>query len=206
MDAADWDTRYAASDLVWGAPPNRYVVEYAAALALPADRPGRALDLACGEGRNALWLATRGWEVTGSDYSGVALAKAAEVAARSPRAVVSRLTWRQADAATDELGGPYDLVLHVYLHLPPTQRRAVLTAVCAALAPGGTLILAAHDSTNLTDGTGGPQDPALLFTPDDVVAELAWDMTVLVAEQPRREVEGALRQAIDCVVVARRAS
>jgi len=68
MDAADWDARYTDSELVWGAPPNRYVVEHTTALPM-----GRALDLACGEGRNALWLATRGWQVTGLDYSAVAL-------------------------------------------------------------------------------------------------------------------------------------
>ena len=200
MDAAAWDARYSARELVWGAPPNRYVVEHTTSLP-----PGRALDLACGEGRNALWLATRGWEVTGSDYSAVALAKAAEMAAPSPKAVVQRLTWRHGDAVTDELGGPYDLVLQVFLHLQGEQRRTVLAKAAAALAPGGTLIVVAHDSTNIADGTGGAQDPRVLFTPDDVVAELPADMTVTVATKPLREVEGAPRPAIDALVVAVRA-
>ena len=200
MDAAAWDARYSARELVWGAPPNRYVVEHATALPR-----GRALDLACGEGRNALWLATRGWEVTGSDYSAVALAKAAEMAASSPRAVVQRLTWRHADAVTDELGGPYELVLQCFLHLPADQRSTVLAKACAALAPGGTLIVVAHDSTNITHGTGGAQDPRVLFTPADVLAELPADVTASVAESPLREVDGAPRPAIDALVVAVRA-
>jgi SAM-dependent methyltransferase len=201
MDSTAWDQRYADRELVWGAPPNRYVVEHAGALA-----PGRALDLACGEGRNAIWLATRGWQVTGSDFSAVALGKAAQVAAGAPRSVGARLTWRHADAVTDELGGPYDLVLHVYLHLAAAARTAVLSRACAALAPGGTLLVVAHDGTNLTDGTGGPQDPDVLYTPADVVAALPVDMTVQVAQTPRREVPGAARAAIDCLVLARRGS
>ena len=70
MDSAEWDARYAAADLVWTAAPNRWVEAEFADL-----RPGRALDLACGEGRNVLWLAGRGWQVTAVDFSGVALAK-----------------------------------------------------------------------------------------------------------------------------------
>jgi len=174
MDAADWDKRYADGDLVWGAPPNRYVVEHATALPM-----GRALDLACGEGRNALWLATRGWDVTGLDYSRVALRKAEEVAAGAPRAVVSRLHWQQADLTTAALSGGHDLVLMVYLHL-----------------------------INLTEGYGGPPDPTILFTPDDVLAELPENMTSVTAGRADRQVdtpEGP-RTAIDAVVVAKKTS
>ena len=71
----DWNARYAQKELLWTAAPNRRFAEEVAGLA-----PGRALDLACGEGRNAVWLAERGWEVTGVDFSDVALAKAAELA------------------------------------------------------------------------------------------------------------------------------
>lgn len=196
MDAAAWDARYTERPLVWGAAPNVYVTEHATALPR-----GRALDLACGAGRNALWLATRGWTVTGSDYSPVALDAAATVAAKAPRAVVQRLGWVRADAVDDDLGGPYELVLHVYLHLPAAERAAVLAKACAALAPGGTLLLVAHDATN---PTGGPQDPDVLYTPDDVRSLLPADMRVIVAERVLREVDGAPEPAVDCVVVARR--
>lgn len=199
MDAADWDQRYADSDLVWGAPPNRYVVEHTSALPM-----GRALDLACGEGRNALWLATRGWQVTGLDYSAVALDKAQQVASRSPRAVMGRLDWRHADVTTTQLDGPYDLALMVYLHLPADQRRQLIPRVCASLAPGGHLLVVAHDLVNFTEGYGGPPEPAILFTPDDVLAELPDYMTPVTAGRPLRDVETTegTRTAIDAVVVA----
>jgi SAM-dependent methyltransferase len=201
MDAADWDKRYSDSELVWGAPPNRYVVQHATSL--PA---GRALDLACGEGRNALWLATRGWQVTGLDYSAVALRKAEEIASRAPRAVISRLTWEQGDVTTANLGGGYDLVLMVYLHLPPEERRELIAKACAALAPNGQLLIVAHDLINLTEGYGGPPEPAILFTPDDVLAELPEGMTSVTATREHREVdtrEGP-RTAIDAVIVAKK--
>ncbi len=203
MDAADWDKRYADGDLVWGAPPNRYVVEHATALPM-----GRALDLACGEGRNALWLATRGWDVTGLDYSRVALRKAEEVAAGAPRAVVSRLHWQQADLTSAALSGGHDLVLMVYLHLPAEQRRQVITKASDALAAGGHLLVVAHDLSNLTEGYGGPPDPTILFTPDDVLAELPENMTSVTAGRADRQVdtpEGP-RTAIDAVVVAKKTS
>lgn len=199
MDATDWDKRYAEADLVWGAPPNRYVVQHTTALP-----QGRALDLACGEGRNALWLATRGWAVTGVDFSAVALGKAAEIAAGAPNSVISRLTWQHADVVELAIDPGYDLVLMVYLHLPPEQRRTVLAKACTALEPGGRLVVVAHDLSNLTEGYGGPPDPTILFTPEDVQEELPTDMTSLTAGRVNREVstpEG-VRIAIDAVVVA----
>ena len=199
MDATDWNKRYADSELVWGAPPNRYVVEHTTALPM-----GCALDLACGEGRNALWLATRGWQVGALDYSAVALDKAEKIAARAPRAVVSRLRWRHDDVTTAELGGGYDLVLMVYLHLAAEPRRALIPRACAALAEGGRLLVVAHDSINLTEGYGGPPDPDILFTPEDVLAELPGLMSPVTAGRRRRDVETAegIRTAIDAVVVA----
>jgi len=203
MDAADWDARYTDSELVWGAPPNRYVVEHTTALPM-----GRALDLACGEGRNALWLATRGWQVTGLDYSAVALGKGAEVAARAPRAVISRLDWQHADVTTAEFDDEYDLALMIYLHLPAADRRALIPRVCSALAPGGRLVVVAHDLINLTEGYGGPPEPSILFTPDDVLAELPACMSPVTAGRPHRDVETpeGTRTAIDAVVVATKMS
>src|SRR6476646_8725770 len=74
----DWNARYAQKELVWSAEPNRLFAAEVGGLP-----PGRALDLACGEGRNAVWLAGRGWRVTGVDFSGVALAKARRLADRA---------------------------------------------------------------------------------------------------------------------------
>ncbi|MEV7598376.1 class I SAM-dependent methyltransferase [Kitasatospora sp. NPDC089797] len=185
MDSQGWDDRYAASELVWGAAPNRWVVHE-----LTGRAPGHALDLAAGEGRNAIWLAAQGWEVTGLDFSAVALERAELRTAELPDEVADRLTWRHGDARTLEApAGGYDLVLVAYLQLPAQDRRTVLRRAAGALAPGGTLLVVGHDLGNLTDGVGGPQDPAVLFTPDDVLADLAdLGLRTVRAERVHREV------------------
>ncbi|MFE7190131.1 class I SAM-dependent methyltransferase [Kitasatospora sp. NPDC057541] len=200
MDSRAWDDRYAASELVWGTEANRWVVRE-----LAGHTPGRALDLAAGEGRNAMWLAALGWEVTGLDFSTVALGRAERLTAALPDEVADRLTWRHGDARTFEAPPEgYDLVLVAYLQLPAADRRAALRRAAAALAPGGTLLVVGHDSGNLTEGVGGPQDPAVLFTPDDVLADLAdAGLRTVRAERVRRPVGEA--EAIDALVRLERA-
>ncbi|MFJ3788952.1 class I SAM-dependent methyltransferase [Kitasatospora sp. NPDC090091] len=189
MESRDWDERYAAGELVWGAEPNRWVVRE-----LAEQAPGRALDVAAGEGRNSIWLARRGWHVTGLDYSAVALERAERLTADLPDEVADRLTWRHGDAR--ELESPpegYDLVLVAYLQLPAEDRRAALVRAAAALAPGGTLLVIAHDSTNLTGGVGGPQDPRVLYTPEDVLADLdGAGLQTVRAERVHRPVDAAV--------------
>jgi SAM-dependent methyltransferase len=195
VDASAWDERYAASELVWSAEPNQFV---AAELAeLP---PGRALDLAAGEGRNAIWLARRGWTVTAADFSQVALDKGRRLAGDT------EVSWVCADATTWDEPAAYDLVVLAYLQLVADERRAAVRAAYAALRPGGTFLLVAHDSTNLTEGTGGPQDPAVLMTAEDVVGDLAGeDFDVRRAGRVARTVgdghgEVPARTAWDCLV------
>ncbi len=202
MDAAEWDGRYAGRDLVWGAEPNRWVAAECADL-----RPGRALDLACGEGRNSLWLAGRGWQVTGVDFSEVALQRAAELAARA--GVADGVRWERADLGEYRpTPGSFDLVVIAYLQVPADQRRRVVAAAGDALAGDGTLLVVAHDSANLDGGVGGPQDPRVLYTAEDLVADLAGrpDLRVDKAEPVRRpvEVDGATRHAVDALLLARK--
>lgn len=197
MSAAEWDARYAAADLVWGAPPNATVVEQV--VSLPA---GRALDLGCGEGRNTIWLATQGWQVRAVDFSQVAIDKGRTVASRSPRAVRTRITWLHADvtdSAAEVFAGPFDLIVLSYLHLPAAQRRTVLIQAAGALAPAGTLLVLGHDSSNIAEGYGGPQDPAILFSPGEVAAELANTLEIRTAERRYRNVNGHM--AIDALIV-----
>ena len=195
--AADWDERYAGSELVWSAEPNRFLVAEAEGLA-----PGRALDLACGEGRNAVWLAGRGWEVTGVDFSAVGLRKAERLAAS--RGV--HVDWVLADLLA-YVPAPlaYDLVLVFYLQLPAAGRRLATRAAAGAVAPGGMLLVVGHDLLNLTEGYGGPRHAEVLFTPADVVADLD-ELEVERAERVRRPVEadGERVEAIDALVRARR--
>ncbi|MQS17730.1 class I SAM-dependent methyltransferase [Streptomyces kaniharaensis] len=187
MDSQDWDDRYAASELVWGAEPNMWVVRE-----LTGRTPGRALDVAAGEGRNAIWLAAQGWEVTGFDFSAVAVERAERLTAELPDEVADRLTWRHDDARTFEPPATgYDLVLVAYLQVPARDRRTALRHAADALAPGGTLLVIGHDLHNLTEGIGGPQDPRVLYTPDDVLADLAGlGLTTVRAERVHRLVGG----------------
>ncbi len=197
MDAGAWDERYAASDLVWSREPNRFV---AAELAdLP---PGTAVDLGAGEGRNAIWLASRGWSATAVDFSQVALDKGARLAGEQD------VTFVRADATRWQPDEPVDLVVVAYLQLPAEDRRRAVRSAWTMLRPGGTLLLVAHDSTNLTEGTGGPQDPSVLMTADDVLADLdGLAVQVVRAERVAREVTSAdehggeeRRTAWDCLV------
>jgi len=196
VDQVAWDKRYRQTERVWGSAPNRFVAEELAERA-----PGQALDLACGEGRNALWLAERGWRVTAVDFSPAALAKGRAAA----EAAGLELTWTAADL-TGYVPEPdaYDLVLVAYLHLPEPALRTVLGRAAAALAPGGTLLVVGHDATNPAQGAGGPQNPAILYTPETVTAALG-PLRVDRAERVRRPVDGAARPAIDTLVIATRA-
>lgn len=199
MDARAWDERYAAAELVWSQEPNQFVAAELADLA-----PGTAVDLAAGEGRNAIWLASRGWSATAVDFSQVALDKGARLTAD----LAGDVTWVCADATAWQPPAPVDLVVIAYLQVPAEDRRRAVRSAVTMLRPGGTLLLVAHDSTNLTEGTGGPQDPAVLMTADDVLADLEGiDVEVLRAERVAREVTRAdehggeeRRTAWDCLV------
>ena len=195
MRREDWDKRYAAVESLWAIRPNRFLV--AEASELP---PGRALDLACGEGQNAIWLATRGWEVTGVDYAEVAIAKAR---ARAERDGVE-VTFTCADLVEYEPErGAFDLVLVLYLHIPSAQRAPLHAKAAGALAPGGTFLLLGHDRANATDGVGGPSDPDLLYTADEIAEELP-GLEIQKASTVLRDVDGEDRDAIDTIVRARR--
>lgn len=200
MRASDWDDRYRGTDLVWGRPPNRWVEQEVAGLP-----PGSALDLACGEGRNAVWLAQQGWRVTAVDFSAVAVAKGR--ALEEHELDHPSIAWLVADVTGYVAPQPVDLALLCYLQLPATERRSAVRRAAAALAPGGTLLVIGHDSRNRTDGTGGPQDPDVLYTAADIAADL--DGTGLRVEQAGealRPVDGADRPAIDALLRAIRPS
>ena len=189
----DWDERYAASELVWSAEPNRFVAEACADLS-----PGRALDVAAGEGRNAIWLAQRGWTVTAGDFSQVGLDKGRRLAEHA--GVADRVAWLLADATRTEWPDDHDLVVVAYLQLVEAERREAVLRAFAALQPGGRFVWVAHDSSNLTEGTGGPQDPSVLMTAEDVLIDLTGEpFDVIRAERVARPVGDAT--AYDCLVV-----
>ena len=178
MDASAWDERYAAAELVWSAGPNQFVESELADLP-----PGRALDLACGEGRNARWLAGRGWQVTAMDFSSVAVAKA--------RSLYDDVDWQVGDALTAKLPARLDLVVIAYLQIPAGERTVVMRRAFEALRHGGRLLVVAHDSTNIAEGTGGPQAPDVLYTAEDVLGDLVGhEFVVVKAGRVERVVKG----------------
>jgi len=195
MDREEWNRRYAGRELLWTGEPNRFLVAEVTGL-----EPGRALDLACGEGRNAVWLAEQGWRATGVDFSEVALEKARLLA--DARGVEAE--W----ISSDLLGyrpepGAFDLVIVFYLQVSAEERRTILRAGVEAVAPGGTFLLVAHDRANLEQGHGGPQEPAVLYTPEDVVADLN-GLRIERAERVERAVQtpDGDRIALDALVRA----
>jgi SAM-dependent methyltransferase len=183
VDSQQWDERYSGAEFEWTTRPNQFVAAELADLS-----PGRAMDLAAGEGRNAVWLAERGWRVTAVDFSRVGLTKGRKLAAA--RGIDdAQLDWIVADLHDYQPErGAFDLVLIAYLQVGPELRAKVLADAAAALAPGGTLFLIAHDVTNLTEGVGGPQDPDVLYAPEEVAADLP-GLRVERAERVRRTVE-----------------
>lgn len=195
MDQAEWDARYAASGLVWGGGPNRFV-----AAALTGVPPGRALDLGSGEGRHAIWLASLGWQVTAVDFSEVGVERGRRLA--TARGV--QIDWVRADVLDYRPeAGAFDAVLIAYLHLLPDALAAVLARAARAVATGGCILVVGHDVSNLRDGVGGPQDPALLYTPETITAGLP-GLDVRRAERVRRPVQtpDGVVDAIDTLVYA----
>lgn len=164
MDAEGWDERYRERELVWSAEPNVFVEQEVAGLPT-----GRALDLAAGEGRNAIWLAERGWQVEAVEFSRVAIEKGRALAER--RGV--EVAWTHADLTHAPALDPADLVLLVYLQLAWPQLRDVLGHAAGLVRPDGILVFIAHARRNLTDGYGGPSDPELLPEPEPVAAVLS---------------------------------
>jgi len=197
VDREDWNSRYQGDSLLWTDRPNRFLVAETSGL-----EPGRALDLACGEGRNAVWLAAQGWRVTGVDFSDEAIKKAGLLAAN--RGV--EVDWVHADLL--EYAPPaqtFELVIVFYLQLPVAERRKVFPRAASVVAPGGTFLLVAHDPGNLARGYGGPRDPALLYGADEVVADLE-SFTIERSGPVVRQVDtvDGPREAIDALVRARR--
>ncbi|MGW6983514.1 SAM-dependent methyltransferase [Streptomyces sp. NPDC054932] len=196
-----WDGRYGESDRIWSGEANAMLVHEVSGLA-----PGRALDLGCGEGADAVWLARRGWTVTGTDISGVALGRAAGHAADA--GVADRVSFARRDLTESFPEGEFDLVSACFLHnYGDFPRDAVLRTAAAAVAPGGTLLVVGHAGWAPWQEE---QEEAHFPTPEEVLAQLepvtaGWE--VLRAEETERiqnQPDGTPGTRTDNVVRVRR--
>ena len=203
--ARAWNERYRnahSSEVrtLWTRTPSRDLIAAVSGLA-----PGTALDIATGDGRNAIWLAQQGWKTTAVDFSAEALAIAAE---HQESANVS-IAWMHADVASWSPTEQFNLITMTYLHLTSEDNREMIRRAGTWLAPGGTLVVIGHDVANLAAGGHGPKNPDVLYTPD-LMRTAAASLEVLRAETVRRDPlhdpetpDDASVAAADTVLVAR---
>jgi len=196
---AEWDKRYATEERLWSGRPNGALVTEIAGLT-----PGRVLDVGCGEGADAVWLAKGGWDVTAVEVSGVALERAAGHARDAGVAV----RWVHAGLVEAQLpAASFDLVSAQYPALLRTPDAAAERALLAAVAPGGVLLLVHHAGMDTQEPHDGGFDPADYVWPTMVAALFDDDWVVELNEQRPRiapEHGAGAHHAEDLVLRARR--
>ena len=175
MDRTGWDERYSGTDRLWSEAPNLFVEDR-----LGPSEPGVGLDVASGEGRNAIWLAKRGWKMTAVDFSEVAIERGRSVSDEVEFIVADVLEWQAPER--------YDLILVAYLHLAQGGMQQVIQRAASWLNPGGELFLIGHDESNIEHGYGGPQVPEIL-TRAEAVVEWLDELQVVEAQVVNRPVE-----------------
>jgi SAM-dependent methyltransferase len=196
--AAAWDARYAEAERVWSGNPNGALVTQVAGLP-----PGRALDVGCGEGADAVWLAERGWDVTALDVSQVAL----ERAALHARQAGVQVRWIHAGLLEASLSpGGFDLVSAQYPALRRTPTHEAVGALLAAVAPGGLILVVHHADVDADHARARGFDPADYVQPADIAALLDADWQLDVDEKRPRTVESGAGagHSVDHVLAARR--
>lgn len=208
MDAEAWDERYRETEMLWSAGPNIWVERR-----LAGTEPGRGLDLASGEGRNAIWLAERGWEMTAVDFSAVAIERGRSLSDDVEFIEADVLTWEpeasggdldeNSNVSTDRSRG-FDLVLIAYLQLEAEPLSDIVRKATTWVAPGGELFMVGHDISNLDEGVGGPQVAEILWDLD-LMLEWLGDLGVIEGGIVKRpvEVDGDIEYARDTLIRAR---
>jgi SAM-dependent methyltransferase len=203
FDEQSFEEMYRATDALWSGRPNPQLVAEAAGL-----RPGTALDVGCGEGADAIWLAERGWQVTAVDFAATALERGATHAAARGDEVAGRIRWVRADVTQEQPGERFDLVSAQFMHLPPEERRELFARLADAVRPGGTLLVVGHDFSDVAAGAHRPPAPERFFTAQEVAASLdadAWEVFVAEARpRPAAVHEGHDITVHDAVLRARR--
>jgi thioredoxin reductase/SAM-dependent methyltransferase len=193
-----WEERYRAQPAIWSGRPNPQLVAEATDLA-----PGRALDVGCGEGADAVWLARHGWRVTAVDIATTALDRAAAHATTA--GVADRIDWYHADLrAALPAPGPYDLVSAQYMQLPEPDRGVLLARLAAAVAPRGTLLVVGHHPADLPTTGHRMHFPTMMFTAESLAAALDPAAWTILTTATRPHTPTAPDGHRDTVLVARR--
>jgi SAM-dependent methyltransferase len=178
---AFWDQRYRSSSTLWSGQANPQLVTETSDLS-----PGSALDVGCGEGADAIWLAERGWRVTAVDVSTVALERGAAHAHDVSAEVAQRITWLRADLVEwVPPAASYDLVSAQFMHLPRIQREVLHGRLARSVAPGGTLLVVGHHPSDLETAVPRPSVPGLLFTSSEVAESLVKDQWLIAVDEAR---------------------
>ncbi len=201
---AFWDERYGSRSQLWSGNPNPHLITQIAEL-----KAGRALDVGCGEGADAIWLAQRGWQVTAVDVSTVALARGARHAAKAGVDVMGRIVWRHENVLT---WGPepesFDLISSQFMQMPPELRVSLFRRLADGVAPGGTLLIVGHHPLDLRTTVRQGAMPDLLFTASEIAGLLrAEQWEILVEAAPERSVTDSAGEIVtihDALLRARR--
>jgi SAM-dependent methyltransferase len=196
-----WNERYQSSPRIWSGNPNPQLVAE-----VEGREPGRALDVGCGEGADAIWLAERGWQVVATDISNVALGRAVAHARNADPAVSARIEWRHVDLlASPPEHDSFDLVSAQFMQLPPEPRNRLFTALAASVRAGGALLVVGHHISDLASGVHRPAQADRFYTAADIAGLLDASWTIVVQEtRPRAatSVGGAEVSIHDAVLLA----
>lgn len=197
-DESFWNRRYASSNYLYGTEPNSFLAEHCSLIS------GPVLSLSEGEGRNAVFLASRGLEVVGVDISRVALEKA-KTLSESRGVEIKTIVADLANFEPDE--SYFGSVISISAHLPSTVRSRLYPLIEKALRPNGIIVLESYSENQLSRTTGGPKDADMLMTVDKLRREFPNFETVLLREIEREVSEGEGHKGMASVVqfIARKA-
>jgi len=188
-----WDELYSSRSSVWTGEPNDHLVKTVSNLSA-----GTALDVGCGEGADAIWLAKHGWHVTAVDISAVVLERAQDHAIQTGDELAKRIKWVRADLTESvPTEASYDLVYALFMHIPTAQRDVLFRSLADLVAPSGSLLIVGHHPSDLETSVNRWKMPDLLFTASDVAALLQpgqWQIIVEAADP--RTAKGGDGQAV----------
>lgn len=191
MDTDFWNDRYGAAAQLWSGNPHGQLPEIVADLP-----PGSALDVACGEGADALWLAAQGWNVTAVDFSTVAIERARQAASQCGLNI--EFIVAELDVWVPEAG--FDLIVEFYLHLEPNRRTSLHRRLQPYVREAGRYLAVGHHPDHARPGVQGPPG-FLLFGPEDLETDFS-ELTTVKAE--RVESHANERHSVDTIYVGQR--